>query len=182
MLICMSGSAPATTTVVIVEDASDYRSFVRKAVDAAEGFRCVGGFATADEALMNAARHTLKEDELVVVMAKAQPERFSGGLRLSIQQVWDLPQARCRFGKYLRVQVNGTAPDVSRLLREHPARVEMSEQGELVRGLGIRVQILRDRATAELQLGEGARFFPTDAALASWMAQAHEGQAQIVYD
>jgi len=138
--------------------------------------------ATADEAVMQAARQSLREDELVVVMGKVQPDRFSGGLRLSVQQVWDLPQARCRFGKYLRVQVNGTAPDVSRLLREHPARVEMSEQGELVRGLGIRVQILRDRATAELQLGEGARFFPTDAALASWMAQAHEGQAQIVYD
>ena len=138
--------------------------------------------ATADEAVMQAARQSLREDELVIVMGKVQPDRFSGGLRLSVQQVWDLPQARCRFGKYLRVQVNGTAPDVSRLLREHPARVEMSEQGELVRGLGIRVQILRDRATAELQLGEGARFFPTDAALASWMAQAHEGQAQIVYD
>jgi len=138
--------------------------------------------ATADEAVMQAARQSLREDELVVVMGKVQPDRFSGGLRLSVQQVWDLPQARCRFGKYLRVQVNGTAPDVSRLLREHPARVEMSEQGELVRGLGIRVQILRDRATAELQLGEGARFFPTDAALASWMAQAHEQKAEIVFD
>ena len=138
--------------------------------------------ATADEALMNAARHCLKDDELIVVMGKVQPDRFSGGLRLSVQQVWDLPQARCRFGKYLRLTVNGSAPDIARVLREHPARVEASEQGELVRGLGVRVQVLREGASAELHLGEAARFFPSDAALASWIAQAHQGQARIVYD
>ena len=37
-------------------------------------------------------------------------------------------------------------------------------------------------ARAELALGDAAKFFPTDAALASWMAQADQGQAQIVYD
>ena len=37
-------------------------------------------------------------------------------------------------------------------------------------------------ATAELQLGDAAKFFPTDAALASWTAQADQGQAMIVYD
>jgi DNA polymerase-3 subunit alpha len=37
-------------------------------------------------------------------------------------------------------------------------------------------------ARAELALGEAAKFFPSDAALASWMAQAEQGQAQIVYD
>jgi DNA polymerase-3 subunit alpha len=137
---------------------------------------------TADEALMHAARHCLRDDELVILMAKAQPDRFSGGLRLSAQQVWDLPQARCRFGKFLRVAVNGTAPDIARILRDHPARVEASEQGDLVRGLGVRLHVQREGATADVALGDAAQFFPSDAALASWMAQAHEGQAQIVYD
>jgi DNA polymerase-3 subunit alpha len=138
--------------------------------------------ATADEATINTYRNTLKDDELVIVMGKVQPDRFSGGLRLSINQVWDLGQARCRFGKYLKVTVNGTAPDIARLLRDHPARVEQSEQGELVRGMGIRLRLLREGAHAEVQLGDNAKFFPSDAALASWMAQAHQGQAQIVYE
>jgi DNA polymerase-3 subunit alpha len=138
--------------------------------------------ATADEKTINAFRNSLKDDELVIVMGKAQPDRFSGGLRLVINQVWDLGQARCRFGKYLSVTVNGTAPDVARLLRDHPAKVEMSEQGELVRGLGVRFKLLREGATADLQLGESSKFFPSDAALASWMAQAHEGQSQIIYE
>ncbi len=138
--------------------------------------------ATADEAVINANRNLLKDDELVIVMAKAQPDRFSGGLRLNVQQVWDLATARCRFGKFLRVAVNGVAPDIRRLLRDFPARREMSEQGELVRGLGIRLAVKRDEAVAELQLSDEARFFPSDAALASWMAQADGGQAQIVYE
>jgi DNA polymerase-3 subunit alpha len=36
--------------------------------------------------------------------------------------------------------------------------------------------------TAELQLGDAAKFYPTDAALASWMAQADRGLAQVVYE
>ena len=139
--------------------------------------------ATADEATYNTHRDTLREDELVILMAKAQPDRFSGGgLRLSVQQVWSLAEARCRFGKYLSVQVNGQAPDIGRLLREFPAKVQSSEEGELVRGLPVRIHLLRDGACAQIQLGEQAKFFPTEAALASWMAQAHDGQAQIIYD
>ena len=138
--------------------------------------------ATADEATINTYRNTLKDDELVIVMGKATPDRFSGGLRFSITQVWDLGQARCRFGKYLRVLVNGSAPDIARLLRDHPAKVEPSEQGELVRGMDVRLRLLREGAKAEIQLGDNAKFFPSDAALASWMAQAHQGQAQIVYE
>ena len=89
--------------------------------------------ATVDEATMNTYRHLLREDELVIVMGKVQNDRFSGGLRLSINQVWDLNQARCRFGKYLRVAVNGTVPDIARIVREHPARVDLRQEAEAQR-------------------------------------------------
>jgi DNA polymerase-3 subunit alpha len=138
--------------------------------------------AAADETVFGPHRAWFKDDELVVVQAKLQPDRFSGGFRLNVQQMWDLATARCRFGKYLKVAVNGTVPDIPRLLRDFPPKKEMSEQGELVRGLGVRLLVQRDSAVAELQLGEQARFFPSDAALASWMAQAHQGLAQIVYE
>jgi DNA polymerase-3 subunit alpha len=142
--------------------------------------------ARADEALINANRSLFKDDELIIVMGKLQPDRFSGGLQLTVNQVWDLPAARCRFGKYLRVAVNAAAPDISRLVKEFPARREMTEQGELLRGLPVRLSVERQHAAvcarAELQLGDEARFFPSDAALASWSAQAAQGQAVIVYD
>jgi DNA polymerase-3 subunit alpha len=142
--------------------------------------------ATADEAMINANRHLLKDDELVIVMAKMQADRFSGGYRLSIQQVWDLPSARCRFGKFLRVSVNGRAPEVARMVKDFPPQREMTEQGELLRGLPVRLKLERrgDKvaAAAELLLGEQAKFFPSDAALSSWIAQADQGKAEIFYE
>ncbi len=142
--------------------------------------------ARADEALITTRRHLLKDDQLVVVMGKLQPDRFTGGMQLTVNQIWDLDQARCRFGKFLRVAVNGQAPDVARLLQEFPAHKEQTEQGELVRGLGVRLALRRageaGGASAELQLSDDMRFFPSDAALAQWRAQADQGQAVIVYE
>ncbi|TSA11984.1 MAG: DNA polymerase III subunit alpha [Comamonadaceae bacterium] len=142
--------------------------------------------ARADEALINANRNLLKDDELIVVMGKLQPDRFSGGMQLTVTQIWDLQQARCRFGKFLRVSVNGKAPDVAGLIRDYPAQREVSEQGELVRGLAVRLLVSghdqEGQARAELQLGERFKFFPSDAALAGWRAQADQGRAEIVFD
>ena len=142
--------------------------------------------ATADEAMINANRHLFKDDELIIVMAKMQVDRFAGGYRLSIQQVWDLPSARCRFGKFLRVAVNGRAPEVAKLVKAFPPQREMTEQGELLRGLPVRLKLERKTdivaASAELLLGEQAKFFPSDAALSSWIAQADQGKAEIVYE
>ena len=137
---------------------------------------------SADENLINQYRNLLKDDELIVVQALAQPDRFSGGLRLKIQQIWDLAAARCRFGKFLRVAVNGQAPAIAQLVRDFPPRREETEQGQLVRGLGVRLVVERAGARCELQLDDRALFFPTDAALASWIAQAHERRAEIVFD
>ena len=74
------------------------------------------------------------------------------------------------------------ATDVAQLVREFPPKREVTEQGERVRGLPVRLQLLREGAQCELQLDDRALFFPTDAALASWMAQAHERRAEIVFD
>jgi DNA polymerase-3 subunit alpha len=138
--------------------------------------------AKVDEGLLNNARNLLRDDEIVVIMGKVQPDRFSGGLRLNVMQIWDLPSARCRFGKYLKLTVKEAKPEIARILKDHPAKVELTDQGETLRGLQIRLCLLREKVSAEVQLGPQAKFFPSDAALASWMAQVHEGQIQIVYD
>jgi len=142
--------------------------------------------ARAEESLIQQHRHTLKDDEFIVVMGKVMPDRFSGGLQLNVTQVWDLAQARCRFGKFLRVAVSGKAPEVRRLLAEYPPQVEQTEHGELLRGLPVRLLLERrgpeGGAMAQLHLGDQAQFFPSDAALASWVAQADEGRAMVVYE
>jgi len=142
--------------------------------------------ARVEESLLLQHRQLLRDDELVIVMARVMPDRFSGGVQLNITQIWDLPAARCRFGKFLRVAAGQQPPDVARLLAEFPPRRESTEHGDLLHGLAVRLLLERRSkevgALAQLELGQQARFFPSDAALASWMAQADEGRVAVVYE
>ncbi len=137
--------------------------------------------AVANEELLNANKELLKDDELIIVQGKVQPDRFSGGLRLNVMQVWDLATARCRFGKYLRVEVNGSIPPVAEVLRDFPIRRLNTEQGALTQGLAVRLVVERDSARGELDLGDEGRFYPTDAAIARWLEGSH-GRARVVYE
>ncbi len=137
--------------------------------------------AVIDEALYNANRELIKDDEVVVLGATLQPDRMSGGYRLKVSQCWSLADARCRFGKFMRVRAGAQTPDIERLVREFPPEVEETDAGTVHRGVGVRVWVVRAGFQCELALDEGARFFPSDTALAAWMAQADQGEAQLVY-
>lgn len=142
--------------------------------------------ASADEKVLNACRELLKDDELVIVSGKLQPDHFSGGLRMKVQQMWSLADARCRFARYLQVDVGEQMPDVPDLLRQFPAKVQETENGPLAQGLKVRLGLVcageRGSAACELALGEGSRFYPSDAALAAWHAQAGSAQVRLVYE
>ena len=135
-----------------------------------------------DDEQLEERRELVAEDQLLVVQARVQHDRFSGGLRLSVQQFWDLAGARARFGRHLAVDVAGAAPPVADVLKLWPARRVDTEQGELVQGLAVRLKLRRREATAELDLGDEARFWPCDEALGRWRSIAQGGTATIVYE
>ncbi|HMO46375.1 MAG TPA: DNA polymerase III subunit alpha [Rubrivivax sp.] len=137
--------------------------------------------AVAGEDVIDAHRELLREDELLIVQGRVKLDRFSGGLRLDVAQVWDLAAARARFGRHLAVAVNGAPLPLRELLRQWPARKLHTGQGELQQGLGVVLKLQRAEATAELELGDEARFWPCDEALAHWRSVAHQGQANVVY-
>ena len=156
--------------------------------------------AVADERLLDAHKDLFKEDELIILQGRVQPDRFSGGVRLNVQQVFDLPSARARFGRYLAVTVQGESLPVQEVLALWPAVLRSSEEGDTLHGLRVRVRIRREAAAnaaqpalvgeefeplgavGEIDLGDGSRFWPADEALARWRALAHEGQATVVYE
>ncbi|MDZ7590607.1 MAG: DNA polymerase III subunit alpha [Rubrivivax sp.] len=137
--------------------------------------------AVANEEIFEDRRDLAQEDRLIVVQGRLQPDRFSGGLRLNVMQVWDLPAARAHFGRYMAVDINGSPPPVADLLRLWPARRVEGEHGETLQGLAVRLRLQRRDVTAELDLGEDARFWPSDEALGRWRSIAHGGVAKIVY-
>ena len=142
--------------------------------------------AVANEELIEAHKALLVEDQLLIVQGKVQPDRFSGGLRLNVMQVWDLAAARARYGRYLAMALAGepakTVPSLAEMVKTWPARRELTDVGELCQGLGLRLQIQRETAVAELDLGDAGRFWPTDEALARCKALAQGGRAAIIYE
>jgi DNA polymerase-3 subunit alpha len=135
-----------------------------------------------NEELLDAKREWLTDDQLIIIQGRVQLDRFSGGLRLTAQQLWDLPAARARFGRYLRVAVHSGQPPIAQVIQTWPARRLDAEEGMRVQGLGVRLRLQRPRSTAELDLGETARFWPCDEALSRWRQLAHGGQAEVVYE
>lgn len=142
--------------------------------------------ASVDESVLNAHKELLKDDEFVVVTGRLQVDHFSGGLRMKVQQLSSLADARCRFARYLQVSVGDTMPDVLGLLRQFPAQTDETEHGPVARGVKVRLGLLcespQGSATCELALGDSSRFYPSDAALAAWYAQAGSSQVKMVYE
>ncbi len=140
--------------------------------------------AVVAEDLLNANQALLKDDEVVLLQGKAQPDRFSGGLRFNVLQIWDLPSARCRHARYLRVPVSGRAAaqlaPLETLLRDFPAKRLATPEGETVQGTSVRLRLERPGAVGEIDLGESARFYPSDPALAMWR-QISQGGCELVY-
>jgi DNA polymerase-3 subunit alpha len=132
--------------------------------------------AVANEEMLNTHKELLAEDELVIAVGKVQNDRFSGGLRMNIQQVYSLPAARAKFGRFLRTAPNLPAATVLELIRTWPAKRVETEQGVLSQGLELRIPIRRDGAVAELGLGGAGKFWPSDEALKKL------APAEIVYD
>jgi len=64
--------------------------------------------------LFETARDKIKEDALLVVAGKVQRDEFSGGLRVSADEILDLEGLRARFAARLRIAMNGEA-DAKRL-------------------------------------------------------------------
>jgi DNA polymerase-3 subunit alpha len=153
------------------------RVVVFKLDDGSEAIEAVAG----DE-ILGERRELMLEDTLVIVQGRLQPDRFTGGLRLNVTQVWDLAAARARFGRYLAVDLNGSLPPVAELLRLWPARRGAGEHGELQQGLAVRLRLSRREGSAEIDLGDEARFWPCDEALGRWRSMAHGGVAAIVYE
>ena len=144
--------------------------------------------AVANEELLDANRDLLKDDELLVIQGKVQPDRFSGGLRLNVQQIWSLAAARSRFARFVRLSVQGRQCPVDEVLRAYPARRIPAPQPDLpetLQGLPLRVVIERRTpdvsAKAELDLGDQTRVYPSDEALRFMAELMPEAQATVVY-
>ncbi|WP_294636540.1 DNA polymerase III subunit alpha [uncultured Aquabacterium sp.] len=144
--------------------------------------------AVANQSTLDANKDLLKDDELVIIQGKVQTDRFSGGLRLNVQEVMSLASARCRYARFVRLVARDQKLPVAEVLREHPARRIESDQPDLpdiLQGLPLRVTVERRTpelsARAELELGDQAKVYPTEAAMLRFKELMPDAQATVVY-
>jgi DNA polymerase-3 subunit alpha len=81
------------------------------------------GQAQVDVSVFNetydANRQRIKEDALLIIAGKASHDDYSGGMRITADEVLDLEGARTRFATQLRLVLNDgqqSAPDANRLM------------------------------------------------------------------
>ena len=158
------------------------RVSIFKLDDKSDALECV-----ADEKTFQAAAEWLRDDEVVIVQARVQPDRFGGGgLRVNILRCLDMAGARAEFGKYLAVAVNGVAPPMREILARWPGRRDPRDEDGRSQGLAVRLllerRVERQAVRAQIDLGAQATFWPSDEALAQFRSHASGGRATVVYD
>ncbi|MFN2644190.1 MAG: OB-fold nucleic acid binding domain-containing protein, partial [Burkholderiales bacterium] len=125
--------------------------------------------------LFDRSRDKIKEDALLVVAGKVQRDEFSGGLRVSADEILDLESMRARFAARLRIAVNGQA-DARRLQQVlAPYRASGDAACPVV------VAYRNSSAACEVALGESWRVRPASeliAELGAWLAPEN---VQLVY-
>ena len=105
--------------------------------------------------VFEANKRIFKDDEFLAVIGKVSEDRFSGGLRVTAEQVFDIAAARVQYGHQLSLQL--------------PTTVSLDRMREVLQphrqenGLPIAVRIRPQGVECTLQFGDEWRVAPSDA-------------------
>ncbi len=120
-------------------------------------------------------REKLKEDSLLVVAGKVQNDEFSGGLRVSADELMDLEALRSRYASLLKLSLNGQAD--ARRLQQVLTPYRASGNGSCQ----VLVEYANASAVCKLALGESWRVRPDSQLindLGAWLAPEN---VEVVY-
>jgi DNA polymerase-3 subunit alpha len=120
-------------------------------------------------------REKLKEDSLLVVAGKVQNDEFSGGLRVSADELMDLETLRGRYAALLKLSLNGQAD--ARRLQQVLGPYRASGNGSCQ----VLVEYENEKAVCQLALGDAWRVRPDTrliSELGEWLAPEN---VEVVY-
>jgi DNA polymerase-3 subunit alpha len=119
-------------------------------------------------------RHLLKEDALLVIEGKVGRDDYSGGLRVTAERIYGLPEARTRFAQALRLSCNGESSGgrLTELLA--PYRVEAG-------GCPVWIDYCNQGARCQVRLGESWQVRLDDRLLESLGSWLKPESVSVVY-
>ena len=138
------------------------------------------GTAQIEVALFNelyeANRNRLKEDGLLVVSGRVSLDEYSGGLRVSVDEIFDLQAMRESRARALKIQLNGNA-DAKRLQTVlEPYRASHSDSG-----MAVEIAYQTDGAQCVVRLGEQWRVRVPDELIGELTKWVNAGNVEIRY-
>ena len=142
---------------------------------------------STDENIFNANKDKIQEDQILVAQVKVQSDRRDPTqLRLSLIQSLNLTEARCKFGKYLRCNVQNNLSDLEEIIhighQKNPDAHSILHSSSPVKGLGVRIVFQLPHCEAEILLGDKIAFIPTEERVQKLVTGPLEGKAFIAYE
>ena len=142
---------------------------------------------STDENIFNANKDKIQEDQILVTQVKVQSDRRDPAqLRLSLIQSLNLTEARCKFGKYLRCNVQNNLSDLEEIIhighQKNPDAHSILHSSSPVKGLGVRIVFQLPHCEAEILLGDKIAFIPTEERVQKLVTGPLEGKAFIAYE
>ncbi|HYD58104.1 MAG TPA: DNA polymerase III subunit alpha [Burkholderiales bacterium] len=124
-------------------------------------------------------REKLKEDALLVVAGKVQNDDFSGGLRVTAEELLDLEGLRARYAARLRIAMNGATDQArdARRLQQLLAPYRASGNGACL----VVVSYSNAKAACDVALGESWRVRPDGQLLSELGAWLAPENVQVIY-
>ncbi len=133
---------------------------------------------TVYDEVMDAHRNLVREDAVVIVQAKLRAFRRGGEgegevmVRIVAEKIYDVASARARFGRQLKLSMNGAAN--ARRLKELLGPYRNGS-------LRVSVAYSNNKATADFELGEDWKVRPDDNLIADLGKWLEPKNVQVVY-
>jgi DNA polymerase III subunit alpha len=125
--------------------------------------------------LFDRHRDKLKEDALLIVQGKAQKDDFSGGLRVTAEDLFDLESLRAKFAGRLKISMNGQA-DAKKL-----QQILSPYRGNGNGTCKVFVRYQNSGAECEIALGDAWRVRPDERLLSELSAWLTPENVQVSY-
>lgn len=121
-------------------------------------------------------REILVKDDLLVVKGTVSVDEYSGGFRMSAEEIYSMAEARIRFARRLVIELDeraaaetGIVQELKDALNPRPGRCQVV------------VSYRRQDAEAEIAFGEEWRIDPTDTVIRRLSKIAGDGHVHLIY-
>jgi DNA polymerase-3 subunit alpha len=129
--------------------------------------------------LFDRHRDKLREDALLIVQGKAQKDEFSGGLRVTAEDLFDLDSLRAKYAGRLKILMNGQTDEMrdAKKLQQILAPYRASGSGSCK----VVVRYENGQAACEVALGDDWRVRPDERLLSELSAWLAPESVQVTY-